>query len=104
VQQRKRKSRRAERLLGEPEQHDRVLAAGEQEHGPLAFGGELAQDMDCLVLEGAQVRPAIRPDGGHFAGDPRARSMSSIAFCLASLVRASSTIASRLVMSNRRGG
>ena len=45
----------AERLLGEPEQHDRVLAAGKEEDGALELGGELAHDVDGLRLELVEV-------------------------------------------------
>ena len=45
-----------ERLLGEPQQHDRVLAAGEEQHRPLALGGDLAHDVDRLGLELVEVR------------------------------------------------
>ena len=44
-----------ERLLREPEQHDRVLAAGEEEHRPLELGRELAHDVDRLRLELVEV-------------------------------------------------
>ena len=55
VHQRERERRRAERLLGEPQQHDRVLAAAEQQHRPLEFGRDLAHHVDRLGLERAQV-------------------------------------------------
>ena len=45
----------AERLLGQAQQHDRVLAAGEQQHRALELGGHLAHDVDGLGLERAQV-------------------------------------------------
>ena len=44
-----------ERLLGQPQQHDRVLAAGEQQDRPLELGGDLAHDEDGLRLELAKV-------------------------------------------------
>ena len=49
------KRRRAERLLGQAQQHDRVLAAAEQQHRPLELGGDLAHDVDRLGLERVQV-------------------------------------------------
>ena len=44
-----------EGLLGQAQQHDRVLAAAEQQHGALELGGDLAHDVDGLGLEGLQV-------------------------------------------------
>ena len=55
VHHREREARRAERLLGESQQHDRVLAAGEQQHGTLELGGDLAHDVDRLGLEGVEM-------------------------------------------------
>ena len=49
-------ARRPERLLGQPQQHDRVLAAAEQQHRPLELGGDLAHHVDGLVLERVQLR------------------------------------------------
>ena len=51
VHHRERDARRPERPVGEVEHDDGVLAAGEQQHGPLALGGDLADDRDRLVLE-----------------------------------------------------
>ena len=51
VHDRERERRRAERLLGQPQQHDRVLAAGEQEHRTLELGRHLAHDVDGLGLQ-----------------------------------------------------
>src|SRR5579862_9877585 len=45
-----------ERLLREAQQHDRVLAAGEEQHGPLQLGGDLTHDVDRLRLELVEVR------------------------------------------------
>ena len=58
VQQRERHVARRERLLGEPHEHDRVLAAAEQQRGLLALGRDLADHVDGLGLERAQVRRA----------------------------------------------
>ena len=44
----------AERLLGQPQQHDRVLAAAEQQRRALALGGDLADDVDRLGLESSR--------------------------------------------------
>ena len=55
VHHRERERPRAERLLGQSQQHDRVLAAAEQQHRPLELGGHLAHDVDRLGLERAQV-------------------------------------------------
>ena len=54
VHHRERDARREECPLGEVEHHDRVLAPGEQQHGPLALGGDLADDRDRLVLESSR--------------------------------------------------
>ena len=43
------------RLLGQAQQHDRVLAAAEQQHRALELGGDLAHHLDRLGLERAQV-------------------------------------------------
>ena len=53
VHHRERDARREERPLGEVQHHDRVLAAGEQQHRALALGGDLADDRDRFVLEAA---------------------------------------------------
>ena len=47
---------RPEGLLGQPQQHDRVLAAGEEQHGPLELGRDLAHDVHRLGLELVEVR------------------------------------------------
>ena len=51
----------AERLLGQPQQHDRVLAAREQQRRALALGGDLAHDVDGLGLEVLEVGQTCRP-------------------------------------------
>ena len=56
-----------ERLLREPQHHDRVLAAGEEQHGPLTLGGDLAHDVDRLGLELVEVRQHSSP--GHLGLD-----------------------------------
>src|SRR3954467_520360 len=56
VHDRERELRRAEGFLREPQQHDRVLAAREEQHGPLALGGDLAHDVDRLGLELVEMR------------------------------------------------
>ena len=48
----------AERLLGEAQQDDRVLAAAEQQHRALELGGHLAHDEDGVRLEGGERRLA----------------------------------------------
>ena len=60
VHHRERKLARPERLLGEAQEHDRVLAAGEEEHRPLELGGELAHDVNRLRLELVEVREVDR--------------------------------------------
>ena len=49
-----------ERLLGEAQHHDRVLAAGEQQHRALELGRDLTDDVDRLGLESVQVAPVGR--------------------------------------------
>jgi hypothetical protein len=51
VHDREREGRRPERLLGETQEDDRVLAAGEQQHRPLELGGHLAHDVHGLGLQ-----------------------------------------------------
>ena len=60
VHEREREPARPERLLCEPQQHDRVLAAGEEQHRPLSLGGDLAHDVDRLGLELVEVRERVR--------------------------------------------
>ncbi len=60
VHDRERELRRAERLLGEPQHDDRVLAAGEEQHRPLTLGGDLAHDVDRLGLERVEMRERAR--------------------------------------------
>ena len=56
VQDRARELRGPERLLGQPQEHDRVLAAAEQQHRPLELRRDLAHDVDGLVLQRVQLR------------------------------------------------
>ena len=56
VQQRERHAAGRERLLREPDEHDRVLAAAEQQGGALTLGGDLAHHVDGLGLERTQMR------------------------------------------------
>ena len=55
-----------ERLHGQVEHDDRVLAAREQQHRPLELGRHLTDDVDRLRLEGPQVRQLVgrRGHGG----------------------------------------
>ena len=55
VHHREREAAGAERLLGQPHQNDRVLAAAEQQHRALELGGDLTHDEDRLGLERLQV-------------------------------------------------
>src|SRR3954449_4611981 len=55
VHQREREPPRPEGLLGQPQHHDRVLAAAEEHHRPLELGGDLAHHVDRLGLEDLQV-------------------------------------------------
>ena len=59
LHEREREAAGAERLLGEAQQDDRVLAAAEQQHGPLELGGDLAHDVDRLALERVEVRKLV---------------------------------------------
>ena len=65
VQQREGDLARGEGLLGEADEHDRVLAAAEEQGGLLTLGGDLAHDVDGLGLERAQVRERRLRYGGH---------------------------------------
>ena len=47
---------RAERLLGEPQHHDRILAAREEQDGAFELSCDLAHDEDRLGLERVEVR------------------------------------------------
>ena len=49
------KRARAKRLLGEAQQHERILAAGEQQRRVRALAGDLAQDVDRFGLEPVEV-------------------------------------------------
>ena len=59
VHDRERDPSRREGLLGQPEHHDRVLAAGEEQAGALHLGSHLADDVDALGLERANVAEAV---------------------------------------------
>jgi len=61
VQERERKPRRPERLFGQPQEDDRVLATREQEDGSLAFSRKLSKDMNTFVFERAKVGSSERP-------------------------------------------
>src|SRR5438067_1798800 len=79
VHDRERKLARPERLLGEPQQDDRVLAAGEEQHRPLELRGDLTEDVDSLGLELVEVREGrerTRP-GAHSASTFSGRRLSS---------------------------
>src|SRR3954471_18042418 len=76
VHEREREQRRAERLLGQAQQHDRVLAAAEQQHRLGQLGGDLAHDVDRLGLEGLQVRQLVRAHAATTVSLIRIRSAS----------------------------
>jgi hypothetical protein len=63
VQQREGKPARPERLLGEAQQDDRVLAAGEQQRGLRALSRDFAQDVDGLGLEPVEMASVGGRDG-----------------------------------------
>src|SRR4051812_12102255 len=48
-----------EGLAGQLQHHDGVLAAGEEQHGPLGLGGHLAQDVDGLGLQRLQLAEPV---------------------------------------------
>src|SRR3954453_18187270 len=60
VHERERERRRAECLLGEAQQHDRVLPAAEEQHGLGQLGGDLAHDVYRLGLEDLEMRQLVR--------------------------------------------
>ena len=55
VHHRERQAAGAESLQRQVQHHDRVLAAGEQQHRTLELGGHLADDVDRLGLQRAQM-------------------------------------------------
>jgi hypothetical protein len=59
VHEREGEARGPEGLLGQAQQDDRVLAAREEEHGPLELCGDLAHDVDGLALERFEVRQLV---------------------------------------------
>jgi len=60
VHQRERKTRPAGTLGRQLQQHDRILAAREQQNGIGRLPGDLAQDVDRLGLQPVQVRQRSR--------------------------------------------
>ena len=60
MHERERKARGRERLLGEADHHDRVLAAGEEQGRTLELRRDLAHDEDGLVLQLGEVREIER--------------------------------------------
>jgi hypothetical protein len=68
IQQRQRQFGRAEGLLGEPQEADGVLPAGEEQGGPLKFTRHLAHEVDGLGFEVLQVVEVVgshQPGGGN---------------------------------------
>ena len=61
VHHRERQSGRREGLDRQVQHDDRVLAAGEQQYRPFELGGHLADDVDRLGLERAQVAQLVLP-------------------------------------------
>ena len=51
VHDRERHTRRPEGAVRQVQHHHGILAAGEQQHGPLELGGYLADDRDRFVLQ-----------------------------------------------------
>ena len=76
----------AERLLGEPQQDQRILAAREEQGGVAALARDLAQDVDRLGLEPAEV---VGIGGRHRRRAPRppAARESSASAVMASRLR-----------------
>ena len=71
VEQAERQRGRPEGLAGDVQHDDRVLAAGEQQDGPLGLGGDLPDDVDRLVLERVEVVVAGRSRRGRRPGGAR---------------------------------
>ena len=63
VHDRERQPTRGKGLDGQMQHDDRVLATGEQQHGPFELGGHLADDVDGLGLQGAQVAQLVARGG-----------------------------------------
>ncbi len=59
VHQDQREAGGAKRLLGESQEHDRVLAAGEQDHRSLELGRDLAEHVDRLGLQCIEMRDGV---------------------------------------------
>jgi hypothetical protein len=55
VHHRERELAGAKRLLGEAQEHNRILAAAEQQHGALKLGRHLTKDVDRLGFQRLQV-------------------------------------------------
>ena len=91
-----------ERLLREPEQHDRVLAAREEQHRPLALGGDLAHDVDRLGLELVEMGKGARDRRARSYRDPSGSSRPSSA-SLARTAAADSSGVRPSVSSRARG-
>src|SRR5262249_34929056 len=53
---------RGKGLLGEPQQHGRVLADRVQEHRPIELRGDLSHHMDALRLQVTEVAERVPPD------------------------------------------
>jgi hypothetical protein len=67
---------RSEGLLRQAQEHDRVLAAREEEHRPLELGRELAHDVNRLRLELVEVGEmdgSFDHDGGVGSTEPPKR-------------------------------
>ena len=78
VEDRERQRAGPERLLGEAQQDDRVLAAGEQQHRALQLGRHLADDVDRLRLETVELGDA---HAGHLrrgSGRPARRAVVAL--------------------------
>ena len=70
VDDREREAAGPERLLGESQQHDRVLAAAEQQRRALEDGRGLPEDVDRLRLDLDEVRDAVALSRRDHAGPP----------------------------------
>jgi hypothetical protein len=64
VEERHRQVGRPEGLFGEAQEADGILAAGEEQRGPLELGRHLAHDVDGF---GLQVLEMVKMVGGHSA-------------------------------------
>src|SRR5579884_561386 len=103
VHDRERELARPERFLGEPQEDDRVLAAGEEQHRPLPLGRDLAKDVNGLRLELVEVRERRNRAGGAHNSDST-RSGSRLSSSSRSSTVAADSVGVRPEVSSRSSG